>query len=366
MDLNSRVDRIDEEMKLLKNEIKQVLLEVQEHVLNAQNPFNLGGGFASVSNSRPASANNAAGGASGGGAGGFTGGGVINGGGIGVMDAISPAPGAQEPTAGISPGPGLGMAEQLMNRPEEIAPAPEPARSPDSDRPPLGPNVPDSPFDLDSDGPSIGPDGFDADDDFGPSDGFDDDFREPLHDSPATRNRNDAASRKGVLNHVKGDSSRSDRRRKPSREDFEELTTRPERSTDGVSRRRKMEDDLLDLNESLASKSNDSHGSSLDLMTIAGLAQWCDRALKKIGKENLETLVQVSELTGRVNKETKDILMAILPLFDSNKDEVISAKEIVSLLAQLDGLLDTSSGRDNRLLPFILQDDTNLFPFLMK
>lgn len=41
MDLNSRVDNMDEEMKLLKNEIKQVLLEIQEQVLNAQNPFNV-------------------------------------------------------------------------------------------------------------------------------------------------------------------------------------------------------------------------------------------------------------------------------------------------------------------------------------
>ena len=39
MELNTRVDHVEEELKLLKNEIKQVLLEVQEHVLSAQNPF---------------------------------------------------------------------------------------------------------------------------------------------------------------------------------------------------------------------------------------------------------------------------------------------------------------------------------------
>ena len=44
MDLNGRVDRMDEELKLLKNEIKQVLLEVQEHVLNVQSPFAGAGG----------------------------------------------------------------------------------------------------------------------------------------------------------------------------------------------------------------------------------------------------------------------------------------------------------------------------------
>ena len=33
---------MDEELTLLKNEIKQVLLEIQEHVLNIQNPFSSG------------------------------------------------------------------------------------------------------------------------------------------------------------------------------------------------------------------------------------------------------------------------------------------------------------------------------------
>ena len=43
MDINKRVDHMDEELQLLKNEIKQVLLEIQEHVLNIQNPFSGGG-----------------------------------------------------------------------------------------------------------------------------------------------------------------------------------------------------------------------------------------------------------------------------------------------------------------------------------
>ena len=39
MDLNNRVDAMDEELKLLKNEIKQILLDIQEHVLSVENPF---------------------------------------------------------------------------------------------------------------------------------------------------------------------------------------------------------------------------------------------------------------------------------------------------------------------------------------
>ena len=39
MDLNKRLDQVDEELGLLKNEIKQVLLEIQEQVLSIQDPF---------------------------------------------------------------------------------------------------------------------------------------------------------------------------------------------------------------------------------------------------------------------------------------------------------------------------------------
>ena len=39
MDLNKRLDQVDDELKLLKNEIKNVLLEIQEQVLSVQNPF---------------------------------------------------------------------------------------------------------------------------------------------------------------------------------------------------------------------------------------------------------------------------------------------------------------------------------------
>ena len=39
MDLNKRFDQMDSEIKLLKNEIKQVLMDIQEHVLTVQNPF---------------------------------------------------------------------------------------------------------------------------------------------------------------------------------------------------------------------------------------------------------------------------------------------------------------------------------------
>ena len=55
MDLNNRVDSMDEELKLLKNEIKQILLDIQEHVLSVENPFSGAGAsaFAAAPAARP-------------------------------------------------------------------------------------------------------------------------------------------------------------------------------------------------------------------------------------------------------------------------------------------------------------------------
>ncbi len=125
-------------------------------------------------------------------------------------------------------------------------------------------------------------------------------------------------------------------------------------------RKRSKADDFGDM----MPKSKPDDGSPIDLITIAGMAQWCARALNKIGRENFETLVQVSELTGRISPEAKNILIALIPLFEGNEDEVVSAKEIVGLLAQLDGLLTSKGSAESRILPFLMQDDMDMFPFM--
>ena len=125
--------------------------------------------------------------------------------------------------------------------------------------------------------------------------------------------------------------------------------------------------------QTVTSKENDvsapieeEQQSVMNLVTIAGLAQWTHRVLNKVGRENLESILEVSELTGRIPKETKDVLLALVPLFEANESDEgdISAKEIVSLLAQLDGFLGHVSPADTRLFPFLLQDELEVFPLI--
>ena len=100
----------------------------------------------------------------------------------------------------------------------------------------------------------------------------------------------------------------------------------------------------------------------VDLVTIAGLAQWADRALRKAGREYVVDLVEVSEQTGRLGPGMKDTLLNLMKLLgDRDEGPTVSAKELVLMLAQLDSMSGTNPTEDHKLLTLLLQDDTEVF-----
>ena len=396
MDLNTRVDHIDEEMKLLKNEIKQVLLEIQEQVLNAQNPFNVQAPPAMGVTAPPAPRQpapepvvQAAPAApvapvapiiidatttisGGGGAPPAPSGGMMGsvfptsyqpaapvraddltdagGPGLGPIGGPPEAPPAQPP-ADIGGSPfGSPLSEPAPKAPVEevveedegatggpadditISPPPavvdeEPDDSPSAGPPPTEPDLPetedikleDVDF-VDADGPSL------------------QDEIDELREATSVG--------RGEADDDEDEASSM----------FSEASEDTESTSETVTVKEK---------DVLAPKQEEEQ-SVMNLVTIAGLAQWTHRVLNKVGKENLESILEVSELTGRIPKETKDVLLALVPLFEAKETDEgeISAKEIVSLLAQLDGFLGHMSPADTKLFPFLLQDELEVFPLI--
>ena len=103
----------------------------------------------------------------------------------------------------------------------------------------------------------------------------------------------------------------------------------------------------------------------MDLVTLAGLAQWMDYALRRVGQEHVGTLLEVSALTGRISDESKDILLAMVPLFaDRDAENPITAKSLVGILGQLDALMGQADSNEIKLLSFLLQDDSEVFPLI--
>lgn len=403
MDLNTRVDHMDEELKLLKNEIKQVLLEIQEQVLSAQNPFNIQapavmGGVVPPQPRQPAPEPVAPAAPAAAPMGPIIIGGIPSDGGGGgapqapmggTMGSVFPA-GYQPPAPapfnpadlGNAGGPSIGPVGGPPEAPPAQPPASEglgnsPFGSPLSDPAPITPveevveedsgmaSVPPpyvrSPSDLSEEDPD------DSSMAAGPppdelatpkakakeksSDDDDDDVDFVVADGPSLQDDIDElheATSEGL------DDADEDEDEVSS--SFSEASEEPDSTFKTVTSKEK----------DVSAPIEEEQQSVMNLITIAGLAQWTHRVLNKVGRENLESILEVSELTGRIPKETKDVLIALVPLFEANESDEgeISAKEIVSLLAQLDGFLGHVSPADTRLFPFLLQDELEVFPLI--
>ncbi len=390
MDLNTRVDHMDEEMKLLKNEIKQVLLEIQEQVLNAQNPFNVQAPAAAgapivpaprqpapepVVQAAPAAqaapiiidATTTIGG----------GGGAPPAPSGGMMGSVFPAgyqPSAPAPFRADdlrdAGGPSLGPVGGPPQAPPPQPPASEdlggsPFGSPLSKPAPIDPieevaeadegptSAPEAEV---APAPAVGDQVPKAEDkpkaeakEKAPDIGEDDEADFVVADGPSLQEEISE-----LIEPASGETDEADEDEEPSL--FSEASKEPESTSQTASSK---EEDVL-------APKQEEQQSVMNLVTIAGLAQWTHRVLNKVGRENLESILEVSELTGRIPKETKDVLIALVPLFEakeSDEDEV-SAKEVVSLLAQLDGFLGHVSPADTKLFPFLLQDELEVFPLI--
>ncbi len=302
---------MDEEFKLLKNEIKQVLLEIQEHVLNVQNPFSGAGAFgfspaAAVAEYQaqaappPPPQQPQAGG---GGIGGIT------------IDASG---------AGGSGHGGAGGAGVSPSRGHEQA----------SQREPPSPRAEERRDDRPSEAEDY-------------QDAREDDYEERVSERPRSRRaRRPAPSpRRGGRGAERPEYDEEDERPRAARHDYE-----PD------------DDDEADEPEAPARDSERSD-RKMDLITLAGIAHWTDKLVRRVGREQTQHLLEVVARTGRISDRTKEVILALVPVFERRESQsALTPKQIIVMLAQLDGLMGTGVRADARLLPFLLEDDSEGFP----
>ena len=229
--MSKRLDQVDGELKLIKNEIKQVLLDIQEQVLTIQNPFTALA--ASVNAPRPMVSNEVEAPSSGGGG------------------PPSPAPPAM-PAA-----PPMPVPSAPVFTPPAVAPQYGPVYyDPGPISPPPGRRR----------GRETG--GEPLEEDFGPDDGPEETSARASDDGdtvegPAARQR----PRRGRRKEVSGQSTpRRTGREIPDRE---------------------MDEPVEEESRTTYRPGLDKTGApaAVDLVTLAGLAAWTDQAVSKIGRE---------------------------------------------------------------------------------
>ena len=101
---------------------------------------------------------------------------------------------------------------------------------------------------------------------------------------------------------------------------------------------------------------------TLDLVTIAGLATWTDQVVRSAGREHLERLLEITEIRGRLSEEIKKTILTLAQLFDDREPGGgLTAKEMVSLLAKLDALSGMGTADEARLLAVLIRGDMEDF-----
>jgi hypothetical protein len=101
-----------------------------------------------------------------------------------------------------------------------------------------------------------------------------------------------------------------------------------------------------------------SEGSRFDLIVVAGLAQWVESAVARLGKERVEALVEVSHSMGRLPLHFKDLLikLARLSKAESRSCNIVTARDYLMLLTQLEDLVGETQPHDRALLSILSND----------
>jgi DNA repair exonuclease SbcCD ATPase subunit len=96
---------------------------------------------------------------------------------------------------------------------------------------------------------------------------------------------------------------------------------------------------IAELGEEFAGETWDG---IIDPLMLAQLIKWADYALKLIGIEQLNYVIELYELTGRLSREMKDAILKIMELpaaYLTTKNEEVEAKHCIMALFELDRII---------------------------
>lgn len=351
-DLGKRLDQVDDELKLLKNEIKQVLLEIQEHVLSVENPFISMAAGANLKN-RDSGRTEV------------------------VTKADTPAAAAPEP-----------VKEQPAPEPQAV-PQPVQQQQPPQQIPQQPPMQPDFGFapgvtpyaqqmqpsvaQMPMSDPRMRPGGSgpSAAEDFESFDGGGEDydvddsrkeeerqrkFKQFLRRREKDRGKKKAKAQSKNEDELDIDFDDFDEDEADELEEMQALEdgdekAKDKKTEDGKAEEKEVEPEIF---------------KQFDLLTVAGFATWTRRVIAKVGRENLEPMLEISEVRGKMDRQTKELVLALAHIYDDRSvNNDVAAKDLVSLLAQLDVLAGKEPEQaDSRLLPFLIDGELGGFPLI--
>ncbi len=135
----------------------------------------------------------------------------------------------------------------------------------------------------------------------------------------------------------------------PAEEEEEEPVYKPEHEpvvNTGVKAKHKQ----------LATLKKVEGSEKMDIFTLTQLMKWADTSLSNVGKEKLNEIIGLYELTGRLPKETKEVIFRIedLSTVNSQNKDKIEMKDCILAIYQLDRIITGETGAQ---APLMLSED---------
>ena len=101
----------------------------------------------------------------------------------------------------------------------------------------------------------------------------------------------------------------------------------------------------------------EGHDGEVHLFTIAALTQWASNATKRIGRERVEAILDVYQMTGRLSGHLKEIALRLTCLGEKGEPErQVTTKDCIVLLIELDSLLGHNARPESALVSILLRD----------
>ena len=297
MDLNERIDRLEGELKIIKNEVKQVLLDIKEQILSTYaNPFpreiqitekpaaKLGQSGAALGRERVAEKE-------------------------GVVEAKQEQPGGVGGGSPVAPAQG-GVGGQ----PQQVGAGPLPASA----------------------GAISGH--------FIPEQGIGKEDLEGRISSPL----------EGTPEPGEGEATTPPK----FREERPILGKRPVEKTPPAQRKETHARRLPLRSRSEAESEAIPGEGELDLAMVIRLARWAEESVKKVGKEKVERLLEIYQGTKYLSQRAREIILGLVHLVDEEKPEgQVTIRSCIGMLLQLDSILGGNYRKEQALLSLLLDNE---------
>ncbi|MDD5093380.1 MAG: hypothetical protein PHV74_03235 [Dehalococcoidia bacterium] len=99
-------------------------------------------------------------------------------------------------------------------------------------------------------------------------------------------------------------------------------------------------------------------GKQMNLLTLVGLVRWVERSIKKVGKEKVEAIVEIYRTAGYLPETHKEIIAQIIRLAEGEKPEgPVTMGASILVLLQLDSLLGGKFQTESSIISTLFNED---------